>query len=120
MFKTAMWTVLGLISVAPVFAQTPPPANPPGSTVSATTGTVPASHQMSVTVPVIRWSNFRGLVTHVNQAQSILELKLKDGTRLGIPYVANTVGIYKKDHRFDLKDIRDGDEVEVRNLAGGY
>jgi hypothetical protein len=90
-------------------------------TVSAPASTTPMATQATVNVPVIRWNQFKGRVTHVNQANGMLEVKVGDtDTRVGIPVTPQTVGIYKKDHRHDLKDIKAGDDVTVRNLAATF
>ena len=113
----SLWVALAALGmgVTPVMAD-----NPPANTVAATTGTIPSSQTVSVNVPVLRWSRLHGKVSHVNQAENMLEIVQRDDNHIGIPYIANAVGIYKGDHRYDLKDVKQGDEVTVRNLAGGY
>lgn len=97
-----------------------PPSNqqPAGQTSGTAGQTQPNPSQgnsISTGAPV-QWTELEGEVTHVNQEQNILEMRLKGTNNVVSVPITPQVSIYRHgDHKYNLKDINPGDSVKLKN-----
>src|SRR5690348_13779488 len=94
----------------------------PGAVQVIRPGQTPAVAPVgSTNQPVLRWKELSGEVKHVYPEKQFVELKLdQDNQYIGVPVTNSTVGIYKDGHQYALNDLKEGDDVTVKNLVFTY